>query len=441
MHWRRLLLFQGILLSSVVTFLSSVYGARWKLLIPGDEEKPFHLADHPVSTDARKYSRLASTFSSSSFHVFGGESEGYYSNSIKSFDIFRKKWTTLPAGGDVPAPRAGATLTKIGSALYLIGGHNENGTIGSIHQYGTMPILLALYAYSDVITNKWYHVYVPDDVKFMSRSGHVSCTDGLDRIFIFGGYNDEGIFLNDLYEITIVSNSIPESNSKDISASFKLLSADPSSKGLNPSPKEFASLQLVDGILYLYGGYTYGGSSKDGMWLYNLKESKWSLVDCPLSPPPCEGLSSLTLGRSILYFGGCDFGYGSNRCYNDLWRFDTTTSKWYIIPTSDSLPRGRAFAAMAILNDTLIVHGGSKLDKRAFGDTYQLLDLLPCKDPDHRCLGRGKAQCLRLPPAGSGVCSGVTCLCNEGYTGHDCSITLVSAKDGKATELPKRTEM
>ncbi|GFE52622.1 kelch repeat domain containing protein protein, putative [Babesia ovis] len=381
-------------------FTIHVESAKWKLLSMNDEGD-------------RSYYKMAHAFSDTALYTFGGESEGCYNGDLKKFDPGKRQWTVLPPAGAVPASRAGATLTKIGSSLYLIGGHNNNGTMGTIHQY-------------DIITNKWSHVYIQENCKFMSRSGHASCTDGQNRIFVFGGYNDDGIFLNDLYEITITTKSSPEPYETEISASFKLLSADSTKRGLNPSPKEFASLQHIDSMLYLYGGYSYGGSSHDGMWTYDLQQLKWSAVDCAILPPPSEGLSSVTMGRSILYFGGCDFGYGSNRCYNDIWRFDTTSSKWYIIPTADNKPKGRAFAAIAFIGDTLIVHGGSKLDKIAFGETYQLLDLLPCKDPAHTCLGRG-------------TCSGVSCICNQGYTGHDCGITVVN--HDLSTNIAPHTEM
>ncbi|EDO05176.2 kelch repeat domain containing protein [Babesia bovis T2Bo] len=374
--------------------------ARWKVLAPAKEDTP-------------KYHKFAYTFSESLLYTFGGESEGTFSSDLKRFDPWRKQWVTLPSVGNVPAPRAGATLTKIGSTLYLIGGYNQNGTLGTISQY-------------DVINNKWTHVYPQGVNKFLPRSGHASCTDGVNRIYIFGGYNDDGIYLNDLHEITISTKTTTEPYSQEIVASFKLLSTDSSKGGINPSPKECASMQLVDGKLYLHGGYSYGGSSHDDMWTFDLGDLKWSQVDSPVVPPPSEGMSSLSLGRSIFYFGGCDFGYASTRCYSDLWRFDTTSSRWYIIPTSGINPSGRAYAALAFVNDTFVLYGGSKLDKKAFDDSYQLVELQPCTDPDHTCLGRGS-------------CLGVSCRCNTGFTGYDCSISLQGTQGPPDT--PTHTEM
>lgn len=63
---------------------------------------------------------------------------GHYSGDLKSFDPGKKRWTKITGTGDIPSHRAGATLTKIASGLYLIGGHNYHGTLGSIHKYGTV---------------------------------------------------------------------------------------------------------------------------------------------------------------------------------------------------------------------------------------------------------------------------------------------------------------
>ncbi|CDR96133.1 kelch repeat domain containing protein, putative [Babesia bigemina] len=383
-----------------------VYGVQWKVLNPDD----------------KSVTRTASAFSATTLYTFGGEWQGTYSRDLRQFDFFKKTWTSVEVGGTAPARRAGATLTKLASALYLIGGHNENGTIGSIHKY-------------DIITNKWHNVQISGDVNFIPRSGHAACTDGQNRIFVFGGYSDEGLFLNDLYEIHLSSKSNPESNAQQIDATFKLLSTDRTitchtdlnAGALNPSPKEHASMEIVDGVLYLFGGYSYGGSCGDGMWTFDLKTSKWTALESEMSPPPMEGMSSITMGRSVLFFGGCDFSYNSSRCYNDLWRFDTTTNKWYIIPTADDKPAARAFASIAFLNGGLVLHGGSKMDVRAFGETYQLLDM-PCKDPAHTCLGRG-------------TCSLTSCVCSSGYEGHDCGITSAPEDAVKSDDVPFYTEM
>lgn len=376
--------------------------AKWRIIGYGDE-------------DNEKFTKVASAFSSTLLYTFGGEYEGKFNGHLKSFDPSTRRWSKLTATGNIPSHRAGATLTKIATGLYLIGGHNEHGTLGSIHKY-------------DIITNKWHKVLLPDDFTFTSRSGHAACTDGRNRIFVFGGYNDEGLFLNDLYEISLESRSDPETESIQYFAKFKLLSSAAEPNAVNPPPKEFSTMQVVDGKLYLYGGYSYGGSNNDGMWMLDLKDSLWKQLEFQLSPPPSEGIASVSMGRSILYFGGCDFSYTSNRCYNDLWKYDTTSSKWSIIPTPlEAKPTGRAFSAMGFLNDGILLHGGSQLEKKVFSETYHLVELLSCKDPQHTCLGRG-------------TCNYSYCTCNKGFQGHDCSIEVVPESVIKPQE-EKHTEM
>ncbi|AFZ80558.1 kelch domain containing protein [Theileria equi strain WA] len=328
-------------------------------------------------------------------YLFGGRIGELYNNDLFTFNASTFDWEIVRTTGSIPCRRSGHTLTKIGKSLYLIGGQNENGTLGDIYEY-------------EIPSGKWKPVRQLSQSKFISRSGHSTCTDGKNRIFLFGGYNDEGAFLNDLYEINFSKSDERDANT---TVTFKILNDD-KSISLNPSPREHSSLTNIEGKLYLFGGYSYGSSCNDGLWIFDLKEKKWSRSNSHFTPPPGEGYSSFGMGRSIMYFGGCDFSFNANQCYNTVWNYNTSIDQWTIIPSSLNKPLGRAFGSLFLINDTVFFYGGLKMDKTVYNDTWELTGFISCTDPDHTCLGNGE-------------CYGSFCRCNSGFYGHDCRLETV----------------
>lgn len=351
------------------------------------------LKSHSAGTEA---SGFATASDDDVCYLFGGKIGEQYNNDLFVFNASTFDWTMRGTTGSIPCKRSGHTLTKIDKSLYVIGGQNENGTLGDIYEY-------------ELQSGRWKSIRQSGKSKFTSRSGHSVCTDGKNRIFLFGGYNDEGVFLNDFYEINFSKSS---EHDTETTVEFKVLNDD-KRISLNPSPREHSSLTYIRDKVYLFGGYSYSASCNDGLWIFDLKEKKWSKSDSTVTPPPGEGYSSFGIGKSIVFFGGCDFSFNANCCYNTIWNYNSDTDQWTILPSSLNKPLGRAFGSLFLAKDTILLYGGSKLDKVLYNDVWELTGFAPCTDPEHTCLGNG-------------TCSGSFCACNSGFYGHDCRFSTAN---------------
>eukprot|EP00375_Theileria_parva_P002895 XP_765576.1 hypothetical protein [Theileria parva strain Muguga] len=91
-----------------------------------------------------KILKFAATSGNNSQYMFGGEidGEGRYTNNLFVLNDPNLEWSILSANGSFPSRRSGSTLTKIGSSLYVIGGHNDNGTLNTIYRFGLLILTL-----------------------------------------------------------------------------------------------------------------------------------------------------------------------------------------------------------------------------------------------------------------------------------------------------------
>ncbi|KAF5153334.1 Galactose oxidase central domain protein [Theileria parva strain Muguga] len=362
-----------------------------------------------------KILKFAATSGNNSQYMFGGEIDGRYTNNLFVLNDPNLEWSILSANGSFPSRRSGSTLTKIGSSLYVIGGHNDNGTLNTIYRF-------------DTLTLNWSEVIPLNDVEFVTRSGHSATTDGKNRIYVFGGYNDDGYFLNDLYKIDLSIKYDSDYKTYKTYAEFTLLSDEKSI--LNPSPRESSSLIYADSKLYLFGGYSYTAACTDGLWIFDLSTNRWYKSKSHVLPPPGEGYTGIRMGRAILYFGGCNYTYNAHRCYNNVWNYDTIGDKWTIVPSSFEKPLERGHSFLFYSQNSIILYGGSKLDNVIYNDMWKLSMLLPCTDPKYSCFGNGE-------------CSGSSCTCFTGFLGHDCGTEQVEEKitSPDQEELAKEPEI
>ncbi|UKJ87618.1 hypothetical protein MACJ_000054 [Theileria orientalis] len=370
-----------------MTFTNAICNLKWTRLKSGQF--------------GSKIFKFAATSANNSQYMFGGEIDGKYTNNLFVLNDPELDWSIVSANGSFPSRRSGSTITKLGSSLYVIGGHNDNGTLNNIYRF-------------DTLTSNWSKVIPSNDFEFPSRTGHSASTDGKNRIFVFGGYNDDGLYLNDLYKIDINIKYDPEYKTYKTFAEFTLLSDD-KNVFLNPSPRESSTLIYADNKLYLFGGYSYSAACNDGMWIYDLAYNKWTKSKSHVTPPPAEGYTGIRMGRAIVYFGGCNYSYNAHRCFNDVWNYDTISDQWTIIPASFEKPLERGHSFLFYVYDSIMLYGGSKLDNLVFNDMWKLSLLLPCSDPTYSCFGNGE-------------CSGTSCSCFSGFLDHDCGTFKVDEK-------------
>ncbi|CAK9099133.1 unnamed protein product [Durusdinium trenchii] len=88
--------------------------------------------------------------------------------------------------GAPPAPRGGHTATLVGSDIFVIGGANSQATLGDVYRL-------------DLVRKRWTKLEQPAGLKLSNRTSHAAVATTAGRLFLFGGYDAEGNFLNDLW--------------------------------------------------------------------------------------------------------------------------------------------------------------------------------------------------------------------------------------------------
>ncbi|KAF1808053.1 galactose oxidase [Eremomyces bilateralis CBS 781.70] len=123
--------------------------------------------------------------------------------------------------------------------------------------------------------------------------------------------------------------------------------------------------------LFLYGGEYFNGALAkfyNDLYIYNIKQDKWSIVTSPNSPLPRSGHAWCRGGNAggIYLFGG-EFSspkQGTFYHYNDFWHLDPTTREWTKLESKGKGPPARSGHRMTYFKQYILLFGG-------FQDTSQ----------------------------------------------------------------------
>ena len=124
--------------------------------------------------------------------------------------------------------------------------------------------------------------------------------------------------------------------------------------GTGPSGRAFHSAAICLGDMYVLGGATYGNSSTftnltiySDMWYWNILESRWNqVVAGNEGPGPRAYFGMSSQGFNVYIFGGVTNAYDNT--VNDLWAFNVLTNLW-----TQLLPNGNAGSPSARNNPQL----------------------------------------------------------------------------------------
>ncbi len=121
--------------------------------------------------------------------MFGGGNSHQFFNDLFIFDIDTKSWILPSVSGEIPAPRAGHTTTKIDESHFCVfGGGVPNMVFNDIYLF-------------NILNNNWIKVKaalpIPD-----KRCGH-SATKVDSKIFIFGGGDVDGKIFGDVHSLDL----------------------------------------------------------------------------------------------------------------------------------------------------------------------------------------------------------------------------------------------
>jgi len=280
-----------------------------------------------------------------------------------TFDFPALAWKPLPAGLS-PQPRGYHSSVSTSSAVYVIGGRNEQYFIfGDVWRFdlGSATWALDSAGGANAITARYFHSSVAID----------------SLIYVFGGYvASRQNIVNDLWAYDTTTKMWQE------------ILPD-GSPGAPPRRHGHSAVVVaeVDGSnsIVIFGGYI-GANGMNDVWKFNLNSKAWSQVmpSGPL-PPPRYGHSAVAAPLSaqttrMVVFGG-SFAAAPPTVqpyYNDVWSLDFAGSSatWQML-IADGVSTGpwrRSAHTSVLLPSTLEMHtfGGYAMFQGLKDDLWKL---------------------------------------------------------------------
>ncbi|CAK8689457.1 unnamed protein product [Clavelina lepadiformis] len=219
-------------------------------------------------------------------------------------------WKQLVSEGDLPCARLGHSIELVGEILYLFGGSRllENGKCVEFYN--------DLYEVS-VSNSRFLWKKLSSTTRLPpSRDSHRTCF--FDKcLYLFGGKNE---FVSDKCLSGVYRFDLTSFCWSDL-------------KTCGPSPTAVGfSLSLVSKKAFVFGGITDGAATND-LFVFSLDSNEWLPIKCGGYPPSPRCDHTCEVIDEIIYLFG---GAGSdNHFYNDLHCLNTATLTWY-----QATPRG-----------------------------------------------------------------------------------------------------
>eukprot|EP01130_Rhizamoeba_saxonica_P005555 TRINITY_DN2215_c0_g2_i1.p1 TRINITY_DN2215_c0_g2~~TRINITY_DN2215_c0_g2_i1.p1 ORF type:complete len:794 (+),score=144.28 TRINITY_DN2215_c0_g2_i1:357-2384(+) len=193
-------------------------------------------------------------------------------------------YTFPELNGDIPTTRTSSTANAIGQCVYIFGGHSKYNN--KLCYYDEMYQL-------DTENNEWSIVEISTQIIPPKRSQHCSAILN-DKLYIYGGYNEEGGDLDDLWVFDFASKTWSFINSY----------------GYVPIPRGHMSANCINdwGILII-GGRTVHEGPTNSMFIYDTRDGSWNTINVPLDQLPPHYNHSVSVTDSpepmIYLLGGC----------------------------------------------------------------------------------------------------------------------------------------
>lgn len=320
-------------------------------------------------------------------------------NDVHIFDTGAQRWTQENVTGDLPSPRGGHTATLVGSDIFLLGGANSEATFADAYRL-------------DLLRRRWTKLEEGVGLTMTARTSHAAAADG-GRIYVFGGYDADGKFLNDMWVLRAPLSPPYSPDAPEVVSRPRAAWTRPVPTGEVPAGRQGHSLTSVDRQLVLFGGSTADGSDVNDVYTYDTSAGSWKqLPVAGAAPLPRKAHSALRHGRSLVVAGGCT---SAAHCFSDVWRLDLASHSWSQRMTDSALQwRQREGHSAAFVGAQMFVFGGCQVSE-CFNDVEVLNTEEPCPD---QCGGHG--HCVE----------NLYCQCTEpGFTGHDCLQPLACAMD------------
>ncbi len=196
------------------------------------------------------------------------------------------------------------------------------------------------------------------------RSNHSMVWDSQDNLlFVFGGIDDQGNLLNDLWSFSPATQTWKEANASTATTGL-------CNNSKIPAPRMNAAMvwDSVDQQLLLYGGLGANNHYLGDLWSYSPTAGTWTALSCSGNPPGMRSTNAVWTGSQILLLGGANT-YG---LLSDFWSYTPANAGGAWQKLTDS-PMGQRELQTMVWNSTnnqLYVFGGLGVTGQQQKDFY-----------------------------------------------------------------------
>lgn len=258
-------------------------------------------------------------------------------------DCNAQGWNIVPTSGALPGRRTGASLVNDGSSLILFGGVDLN------YSSPTPAVFHNNVHFISTTGLKWRDLTSTGPSERAYHGAFRQVTGMKDKMIIHGGSIYD--IINSSYANIQVFN---DTWSMDVSTA--VWTQITPANGLTPGYRTSFTM-THDGSNHGWMGFGFNLNATgfhifNDLWMYNFTVDEWVLVvpNGTAGSPPRRHSCSLTAGiNHIIYLLG---GRDGNISYNDVWRYNITSSTW-----SEMLfdPEFRIDAAYSEFNRMIVI--------------------------------------------------------------------------------------
>eukprot|EP01102_Stenamoeba_stenopodia_P022805 TRINITY_DN963_c0_g1_i3.p1 TRINITY_DN963_c0_g1~~TRINITY_DN963_c0_g1_i3.p1 ORF type:complete len:658 (-),score=154.57 TRINITY_DN963_c0_g1_i3:105-2078(-) len=319
-----------------------------------------HVEGHEPALIEPRYGHTAFEVDTNLTHAlyfFGGsDAEGKFMNHLLKFNFETMKFDSEvveldqadTAAKEVvfdPAARHFHTTVVAGSEVIMFGG-KSNGYFNDVHFF-------------DLNTHRWKKVSVHREQP-SKRYGHSAVLfEG--GMYIFGGYDTDGLACSDLWRFDLGQLSWSKVTTKRA-----------------PYARLHHSAVVYNGKMYVFGGKVEDKAHRKDNTLYafDFKKATWKKVKTTGEGPSyrwghATALALVSGCNSMYVHGGRN---GEDQDFGDLYSYRFDTRHWDKLPTSnsDEEPAPRFFHTLTFRGGKLFAFGGQDLKNVAFKDIFSL---------------------------------------------------------------------
>lgn len=256
-----------------------------------------------------------------------------------------------------PVARCGHSITSVDGELFMYGGsttiletksfqQNDRALLGNLWQWEESESAWAKKNTTNLPPNRAYH------------SANSNNTNGIDKLYIFFGADDNSSMHSDIWSYDPASNIWTEELS--------------SGSSIPEARMMHSSTTVYDGKIVVFGGLTESGGIDENTWLYDPSTGIWTMGS-PFPDMFRYGHSAVKTDGKVFVFGGM----GPEDASNKMWVYNAETGQWILKSNNskniESFPEGRYHHAMIVSEEhnKIWILGGSTTFDDELSDVWE----------------------------------------------------------------------